>query len=312
MSHTPRVKVERLVKRYGDVEAVSGIDFEIQPGEIVGLLGPNGAGKTTTIHMLLDLVSPTSGALSICGLRYPKDREAILKRVNTVASNSRLPGKLTVEENLLIYADLYEVVRPRQRVEVLLDRCDLLAVRHRRTGTLSTGEGMRAMLCKALLNEPQLLLLDEPTVGLDPDVADRTRRMLRDEVASGAVSVLLTSHNMREVESICDRVLFLHQGHIIAQGTPEMMAARLQRCRIRYIGKNVPAALKTWLAGREATVECVRDQVVLDVSEQDVPHVIETLVTEGLHVEGLEVERPTLEEFFIRVTRGDQPAEVDV
>ncbi len=219
----PILAVEDLRKSYGAVAAVDGVSFQVAPGEIVGLLGPNGAGKTTTIDMILGVLSPTSGAIRIDGLDLARRRCEALQRTNFAAVYAPLPGNLTVAQNLRVFGLLYGVRDVRARVEALLAEFDLLAFRDTKTGVLSSGEQTRVSLAKAMLNRPRLLLLDEPTASLDPAVARDLRARIRDIAAREAEGVLWTSHNMREVEEVCDRVLFLSHGRILLEGDPRAL-----------------------------------------------------------------------------------------
>ncbi len=207
------LSVTGLRKDFGGAAAVDGISFEVAPGEIVGLLGPNGAGKTTTISMILGVLEPGAGEILI------PDRE----RMNFAAVYAPLPGNLTVTENLRIFGLIYGVHDLAARVAALLEQFDLGKYRDTKAGLLSSGEQTRLGLAKAMLNEPRLLLLDEPTASLDPSVSREIRARIKDFVARGASGVLWTSHNMNEVEEVCDRVLFLSRGKILLEGNPRTL-----------------------------------------------------------------------------------------
>ncbi|HEX2278253.1 MAG TPA: ABC transporter ATP-binding protein [Candidatus Tectomicrobia bacterium] len=228
-NHSPTVlRVLELTKVFNDVVAVDRLSFGIARGEIVGILGANGAGKTTTLQMILGLIRPTSGRIEIFGQDLEQHRIEILSRMNFSSVGVNLPMNLRVSQNLWIFAKLYGVKDAWKRIDALLN---LLAIDHLRdaiTGRLSSGEVSRVNLCKALLNHPQLLLLDEPTASLDPDIADKVRKILRRVQQEEEVAMLYTSHNMRDIEEICDRVLFLHNGHLMAEGTPAQMVERFR------------------------------------------------------------------------------------
>jgi ABC-2 type transport system ATP-binding protein len=228
-NHSPTVlRVLELTKAFNDVVAVDRLSFGIARGEIVGILGANGAGKTTTLQMILGLIRPTSGRIEIFGQDLEQHRIEILSRMNFSSVGVNLPMNLRVSQNLWIFAKLYGVKDAWRRIDALLN---LLAIDHLRdaiTGRLSSGEVSRVNLCKALLNHPQLLLLDEPTASLDPDIADKVRKILRCVQQEEEVAMLYTSHNMRDIEEICDRVLFLHNGHLMAEGTPAQMVERFR------------------------------------------------------------------------------------
>jgi ABC-2 type transport system ATP-binding protein len=228
-NHSPTVlRVLELTKAFNDVVAVNQLSFSIARGEIVGILGANGAGKTTTLQMILGLIRPTSGRVEIFGQELEQHRIEILSRMNFSSVGVNLPMNLRVSQNLWIFAKLYGVKDAWRRIDALLN---LLAIDHLRdavTGRLSSGEISRVNLCKALLNRPELLLLDEPTASLDPDIADKVRKILRRVQQEEGVAMLYTSHNMRDIEEICDRVLFLHNGRLMAEGTPVQMVEQFR------------------------------------------------------------------------------------
>lgn len=214
------VQVRDLTKVFAGCVAVDRVSFEIYEGEILGLLGPNGAGKTTIIQMLLDLVTPTSGDITIFGLDVRRHRESVLTRVNFSSAYLSLPASLTAEESLTVYARLYGVRNYREKISELLSLFEITDVRPRVTKHLSSGQLTRLNLAKALINDPRLLLLDEPTASLDPDIADKTRRLLKGIRDQKGLTILYTSHNMKEMEEISDRIIFLRKGKIVASGPP--------------------------------------------------------------------------------------------
>jgi ABC-2 type transport system ATP-binding protein len=219
----PVLSVASLRKQYGETVAVDGISFAVGPNEIVGLLGPNGAGKTTTINMILGVLEPDSGMVRIDDIDLRTHRSRALERTNFVAVYSPLPGNLTVIENLRFFGMIYGVTGLSQRIEALIEQFDLQRFRGVKCGVLSSGEQTRVSLAKAMLNRPHLLLLDEPTASLDPSVASEVREKIREATMQGTGGVLWTSHNMREVEDVCDRVLFLSKGKILLEGDPRQL-----------------------------------------------------------------------------------------
>ena len=219
MLQQPVLCVNGLRKAYSSKTAVADISFVVRRGEIVGLLGPNGAGKTTTLNMILGVLGPDKGQVFIDGLDIATCRIKAMERINFAAAYAPLPGNLTVEQNLRIFAMLYGVKKIRARMDELIARYGLENFRKIRCGVLSSGEQTRVSLAKAMLNAPALLLLDEPTASLDPAVARDIRASIKDYAAKGG-GALWTSHNMQEVEAICDRVLFLSQGRIVLEGNP--------------------------------------------------------------------------------------------
>ncbi len=229
------IRVEGLSKRYGPVTAVAGISFTVAAGEIVALLGANGAGKTTTLAMLLGLVVPSAGRIEILGHDMARDRFAALARMNFASPYVALPARLSVAENLRVYGHLYGVPRLERRIRELAGELDLVPLLDRPAGTLSAGQKTRLALAKALINHPAVLLLDEPTASLDPDTADRLRGWLAAYRAASGCTILLASHNMTEVERLCDEVLMLREGAIVARGSPEELCARFGRERLEAV-----------------------------------------------------------------------------
>lgn len=223
------VEVQHLRKVFDGTVAVEDISFTVQQGEIVGVLGANGAGKTTAIQILLGLITPTSGTVKIFGLDLEKHRIDILQRCNFSSAYTGLPSNLKVSENLLVFAKLYGVIGYQEKITQLLELFEVEHLKNRITGLLSAGESTRVNLCKALLNDPELLLLDEPTASLDPDMADKVRKLLLRIQQEKKISMIYTSHNMKDVEEICGRVLFLHHGKIIAEGSPQQVVDQFQQ-----------------------------------------------------------------------------------
>ena len=217
------LSIRELRKAYGEKIAVDRISFEVSRNEIVGLLGPNGAGKTTTISMVLGVLQPDSGSIHIEGADLSAHRVQALGRTNFSAVYAPLPGNLTVEQNLRVFGLLYGVKGLSERINALVREFNLEPLRGMKCGALSSGEQTRVALAKAMLNQPHLLLLDEPTASLDPSAAREIRARIRELAVSGGVGVLWTSHNMYEVQDVCDRVLFLSHGRILLQGDPKTL-----------------------------------------------------------------------------------------
>ncbi|MBI5286508.1 MAG: ABC transporter ATP-binding protein [Deltaproteobacteria bacterium] len=224
----PIVEVRNLVKVFNGLRAVDNISFEIHSGEILGILGPNGAGKTTTLQMLLGLTTPTSGEIKIFGLDIQYHRSKILQDVNFSSSYISMPYSLTVMENLTVFARLYGIKNHREKIMELLRAFEIEDIKDTVVRKLSSGQITRVCLAKALLNDPKVLFLDEPTANLDPDIADKTRRLLKRIKGERGLSILYTSHNMREMEEMSDRIIFLDRGRIIASGRPEEVLVRFK------------------------------------------------------------------------------------
>jgi ABC-2 type transport system ATP-binding protein len=217
---TMLVTVERLTKTYGNFKAVDDVSFVVPAGEIAGLVGPNGAGKTTIIHVMLGLISPNSGTVRMFGKSLATDREQILQKLNFTSPYMAFPPRLTVLENLTVFGKIYNVRHPATKIIELLERFGIGRLRNKPVSRLSSGETTRVGLCKAFLNDPELLLLDEPTAYLDLQAGLQVRDVLLDLQRTCGTTILYTSHNMREVQRICNRIIFLTRGKVIATGTP--------------------------------------------------------------------------------------------
>ena len=223
------ISVRDLRKRFARVEAVRGITFDVRAGTTTALLGGNGAGKTTTLSMLLGVLLPTSGAITVLGCDMLRDRHRVLPRMNFTSPYVDLPKRLTVRENLRVFADLYGVARPSMRIGELSAELDLVDLLKRPYGQLSAGQRTRVSLAKALLNRPDVLLLDEPTASLDPDIGDRMRSHLESYQRVSGCTMLLASHNMSEVERMCDDVIMLRAGTVVDNGSPTQLIERYGR-----------------------------------------------------------------------------------
>ena len=227
MSHA--ITVENLVKRYGAVLAVDGLSFQVARGTTCGLLGGNGAGKTTTLAILLGVLLPSAGSVRVLGEDMVQARYRALPRMNFTSPYVDLPKKLTVRENLVVFSHLYGLSGIRQRIAELAEQFEFGSLLKRHYGTLSAGQRTRVSVAKALLNRPEVLLLDEPTASLDPDIADRIRTHLVDYQRESGATLLLASHNMVEVERICHQVLMMKAGCIVDRGSPRELIARYGR-----------------------------------------------------------------------------------
>ena len=214
------VHVENLTKRFDNFTAVNGVSFGIERGEILGMLGPNGAGKTTTIQMILGLITPTAGEVRIFDMSMATHREEILQRMNFTSPYVAFPFRMTVQENLNVFARLYGIKDARRRIGEMLERFEVAQLRDKPIARLSSGENTRVGLAKAMLNDPELLLLDEPTAYLDPQIAYQVKQALLEANRERGMTILYTSHNMAEVEELCGRVVFLNHGRVMAVGTP--------------------------------------------------------------------------------------------
>ncbi len=235
MSAPPAIAVDRLVKRYKSVTAVAGVSFALAPGSITALLGGNGAGKTTTIAMILGLVEPTEGSVHVLGAAMPRERYRVLQRMNFESPYVEMPRRLTVRQNLRVFGQLYGVADVAGRIAALAAELDLTDLLERETGKLSSGQRTRVALAKALINEPEVLLLDEPTASLDPDTADWIRGHLDRYRERRGATILLASHNMVEVERLCERVIIMRRGAIVDDDAPGALLARYGRATLEEV-----------------------------------------------------------------------------
>lgn len=218
LSRMSMISCENISKRYQDKLALVDVSFELQKGQVLGLLGSNGAGKTTLLHILLGILTSSSGKVRVLGLDPIKDRHQILKRINFTSAYTQLPTNLKVRENLKIFSKIYNVRHPKNKIDKVSELFELGDFMNRVCGALSSGEKTRLNLAKSFLNDPEILLLDEPTASLDPEMADKVRNILKKIHRENEISMIYTSHNMKEVEELCDEVIFIQKGKIRAKG----------------------------------------------------------------------------------------------
>lgn len=224
------LKITGLTKEYGPLRALDSISFSVGPGEIVGLLGPNGAGKTTTINMILGILEPTDGTIEVLGRTAKKSRTDVNENINFAAVYAHMPANLTVWQNLYVFGLLYGITKElKQRIQQLISEFDLEKFIHTKAGLLSSGELSRLNLAKAVINRPRLLLLDEPTASLDPSVSQTIREKIQKYAAETNAGILWTSHNMNEIQAVCNRVLFLSHGKILLSGNPRTLPAEYEK-----------------------------------------------------------------------------------
>jgi len=229
------IEVNNLSKQFKNTLAVKNINFKINKGHIIGLLGPNGCGKSTTIGMMLGLIKPTSGNVIINGLNIENNRTTLLEKMNFISPYIELPKKLTVEENLKVYGKLYGVEDLKEKIYELMEKLNLIDFKKRKTGELSSGQKNRVSLAKALINDPEILLLDEPTASLDPDVGDNIRSFIEDFAYNKGTTILLASHNMNEVERLCREVMMMKNGEIIDKGTVKDLISKHGRKNLEEV-----------------------------------------------------------------------------
>lgn len=287
--------------------AVDNIAFGLSRGEIVGLLGPNGAGKTTTAQMLLGTLTPTDGSIKYFGDELATHREQILGRINFASAYTRLPWRMTVRENLMVYAVLYGIPNKQARIKRFLEEFGVWQKRDAIFGSLSAGQKTRVMLAKAFLNHPEVLLLDEPTASLDPDIALDVRRFLAAQQKEFKVAMLFTSHNMAEVEEVCDRVVFLAKGKIVAEDTPAGLARsiKLSRLHLRLDQGREKLTKIVREMGLEETEE-ESGEVKIELQEDRVAECLTRMAQAKIAYTQISIEKPTLEDYFVKMSGGGQ------
>jgi len=300
------LEVKSLTKVFSgrkNFTAVDRVSFMLQEGEIVGLLGPNGAGKSTTIHMLLGTLTPSSGSIKYFDRDFYMHRSDVLGQVGYVNGYSRLPGILTVQENLEIYARIAGLAWKERkiRIEKLLKRFDGTTLRKRLVGKLSAGQATRIMLAKAFLGHPKMVLLDEPTAALDPDVCADVRAFVQEQRREYGVSMLYTSHNMSEVAEVCDRVIFLKDGRIVAVDKPERLAATIAVSTLRVHVENEARAACKALEELSDNVSQNGSWIEASIASEEIANALRYLTVQGVHFSDIEVLKPTLEDYFLRM-----------
>jgi len=296
------VSVKNLSKHFGEFKAVNDISFDLEEGEILGLLGPNGAGKTTTIQMLLGVLTSTCGDISYFGKSFSQYREEILEKVNFSSTYTNLPWSLSVYENLHYTSYLYNISDRKKRIESLIDHFRLNELVNHPTSELSAGQLTRMNIAKAFINYPRVLLLDEPTASLDPEVARFVRQFILSQREHYKVSIIFTSHNMTEVEEVCDRILFISNGVIIANDTPENLSRSVKECKIQLNIPNCDEAIlfqytqhngmKTYATGNIYTIT---------LEEQQIPELLSFLGQNTIKYIEINIEKPDLEDYFLKV-----------
>lgn len=298
------LEVKNLTKKFSDFTAVDNLSFSIKEGEILGLLGPNGAGKTTTIYMLLDVMTPTRGDILYFGKSFNKDRSGILKKVNYSSAYISLPWFFTIDQILSVFADLYEIPNKKKRIDKLLEEFEIIHLRKKAVHTLSAGERARLLLTKSFLNYPEIILLDEPTASLDPDIAVKIRKFLKKEQKEYGVSILFTSHNMTEVEEMCDRVIFLNHGKIMAEDTPENLARKITDSKIELLIKDSEIAEKFFL---KSNLTFLREGNIFNikVETEEISKILTSLASEKIEFQDISINKPDLEDYFLKYSKGE-------
>lgn len=303
------LEVVNLTKKFGPptggFTAVDNISFSIADSEILGLLGPNGAGKTTTIQMLLGVMAQTSGQITYFGKEFEKRREEILKQINFSSTYISLPYNFTLEEVMDVFGQLYEVPDRKKRALKLLKEFELDHLLKKAVRTLSAGENTRLLLAKAFINYPKVILLDEPTASLDPDIAVKIREFLKKEQKEYNVSMLFTSHNMSEIEEMCDRVMIVNHGKVIAHDTPDNLAKRISQSTVELIISKDAKKAQAFFQKIEIPFEQHKHRFTFPVDEKKIAEFLILLTKENIEYDEISIEKPDLEDYFLQVI-GDE------
>lgn len=297
--------VENLVKIFANnFVAVDNISFALKEGEILGFLGPNGAGKTTSIQMLLGILKPTSGSITYLGKNFFTHRSEILQSVSFASSYLRLPPTLTVYENLDIYGRLYGLDKKMREANIdkYLKLFGMISYKNKKVLGLSAGQMTRVMLSKAFIVEPKIILLDEPTASLDPDVCAEIREFILAIKKSIKTSMLFTSHNMAEVEEVCDRVLVIKQGKIIADEKPENLAKSVAHTKIKLMGVNNDLLIN--LFKDQLKITLLPHETEIEIEEEKIAWFFNSLSKAGIDYSQVSIDKPKLEDYFLKIAKG--------
>ncbi len=293
------------LRRRQEFVAVNKLSFDVAPAEILGFLGPNGAGKTTTIHMLLGVLTPTSGSIFYWGKDFLKHRIKLLERISCASGFDKLPARLTIIENLDIIGRMYNLSYPerRERIKSLMKSFDIWDMRDKETGLLSAGQSTRVMLTKAFLSNPDIVLLDEPTAALDPDVADFVRKFVLEQRKERGISFLFTSHNMDEVTQVCDRVLVVKKGIVIANDKPEALARSIAHAKIHIIIEDNQEQLVHYLRSQNIHYEIEAHEVKIEIEEHKIAPFLMGLADQKIHYSHISIDKPSLEDYFLTIAK---------
>jgi ABC-2 type transport system ATP-binding protein len=298
------IEVDSLAKKFSDLTAVSGISFHLNEGEILGLLGPNGAGKTTTISMLLGLIKPTSGKIKIFGKEMIKDRVKILENVGFSSAYTSMQSRLTVHENLYVFGYYYGIGNATEKIDELLAEFSMNKLSKKLYGSLSSGQKTRVNLIRALIHEPKLLLLDEPTASLDPDIAERVKDFLFRVRRKRNIAILYTSHDMEEVAQMCDRIIILDKGKIVAEDTPLELTKIIRNSLLTVYFDAPLERVKSYAKANKLSFKISQPNILtVNLPTEDVGRVLTGLAKAEIGLIDVDVEKPNLQDVFIKIAR---------
>lgn len=296
--------VQNLSKWYGKYHAIKGISFELKKGEILGLLGPNGAGKTTTIQMLLGLTNPDGGSIQYFGKDFHTNKEYCLSRINFASAYSKLQGKISVRQSLHVHGLLYGVKNISEKINELAEELEITHILDEVFWHLSSGQQTRAILAKALLSSPKLLLMDEPTASLDPEIVHKIINVVRDLRENHQVSILFTSHNMEEVTRICDRVMFLRSGVIEAIDTPLGLTKSIRDAKLLVGFEGSKERVQKVLTVEKYRFSFIKKQLIeIELPEDQIPSMLFAIKKADIFISHIEINKPTLEDVFLAMAR---------
>lgn len=299
------LEVKDLQKTFDKKLVIQGISFHLTEGEILGILGPNGAGKTTTLQMLLGILTLTSGEINVFGKNLATHKSEILENMNFSSTYTDLPWRLTVRENLVWTSWLYQIPDRHRRLERIKTIFRLEKLWDQSFGSLSAGQRTRVNLARSMVNFPRILLLDEPTASLDPEVAVYMREFFEDQRTKFNTSIILTSHNMTEVEELCDRVIILKDGLIVGNDTPANLAKKIEFCHLRLRVTKNPTALTKLLTFRKLTSTIENDNFTITLKEKQLPLFLYEITKKNIVYSEISIEKPTLEDYFLKIAKGD-------
>lgn len=299
------LEVKNLKKTFKKSEIIKGISFELQEGEILGILGPNGAGKTTTLQMLLGILTPTSGEIKIFDKSLSEHKSEILEQMNFSSTYVDMPWRLTVKENLIWSAYLYNIPDRRKRLEQIKTLFRLEKQWKQPVSSLSAGQKTRVNLARSMINYPRILLLDEPTASLDPEVALYIREFFANQRKTYNKSIILTSHNMAEVEGLCDRVIILKDGLIVGNDTPANLAKKIEFSHLRLRVTKNSAELDKLIALRKLECEIDDKQYTITLKESLLPLFLYEITKKNISYTEISIDKPNLEDYFMKIARGN-------
>ena len=305
------LEVTDLKKTFKKTPVIKGISFDMKEGEILGILGPNGAGKTTTLQMLLGILTPTSGEINVFGKELMANKTEILEKMNFSSTYTDLPWRITVSENLTWTSWLYNITDRKQRLEKIKTIFRLDKLWHQSFGSLSAGQRTRVNLARSMINFPKILLLDEPTASLDPEVAAYMREFFASQRTKFNTSIILTSHNMSEVEELCDRVIILKEGQIVGNDTPANLAKKMEFSHLRLrIAKNAPELIKL-IDLRKLKYDVVDNHYTITLKETLLPLFLYEITKKNISYTEISIDKPTLEDYFLKVAKATGPELVE-